>query len=417
MAIAIVDTSGTGSAQSFSHDVGVQGTSRIVVILTSADCESPPPGILSGITVDGNAATRVKLQSDTVDNRTEAWVIDEADLGSSSGSVTISVSGGGSDHTYHAFTFSGVDQADVYTPHEVRGTAGPNSSTKTVTDLDCPENGVVLLVYNLADNRTFSSITSPMIGNSLPVASGNGAFTFYGIETSAQVDKDYVMTLTSGQNRSSHIGVSWPESSVQEIAFGQASEADTAQPVAATAQGTASVDVGQAVSTEIAGSFTPVAFGTATVALGTAVEASSARPIPSTGQGTGSVAVGLASEADTARPVSSEAQGTASVALGTAVEADTSQGVTAVGDGVAPEPFGIPGGELGETEQLPLLFSIELNTANAIAATGQGSASVSLGLASEANTALAFTPRNITPPGFNAEVKVTFDLEFDVERA
>jgi hypothetical protein len=179
-------------------------------------------------------------------------------------------------------------------------------------------------------------------------------------------------------------------SAVVTIAIGQAGELDTAQAITVV-PGTATISVGQAAELDTAQTVIPTA--PATISVGQAAELDTAQSV--TPVATVTIAVGQASELDTAQVVTPVA-GTITVVLGQATELDTAQSVT---------PSAVITVTLGQAAEADTAHSVapvatstvilgqasELDTAQTITP-AVGTVTVVLGQASEADTAQTVTP-------------------------
>ena len=106
--ISFVRSAGSGGT-SFTFDIGTASTDRLVVVIAGDESSGTS---LTGVSVDGNNCNLVVSADNPVGagNHQEMWYCDEDDLGSSGGSVSVSISGGDSDWATHAHLYTGVDQ-------------------------------------------------------------------------------------------------------------------------------------------------------------------------------------------------------------------------------------------------------------------------------------------------------------------
>jgi len=195
---------------SFSLDIGSPGNNRLVVI--TSDVESSGTN-LTGATVDGDACNLVVRadNSNGIGNHQEMWYCDEDDFGSSSGSVTVAITGGSASWGTHAQVFTGVSQDGPLDSGIDETSAG--ITTITVTGIDVSEDGLVVAGWaEGTQGLSINSQTSPLstILNG-PDPSSADLFSSSGIESSAQSSKTYSVTLSGSHNRATGIVASWDE--------------------------------------------------------------------------------------------------------------------------------------------------------------------------------------------------------------
>lgn len=210
-AISFIRSGGT-TGTSFSMDIGSAATNRLIVVL--ADDESKGNS-LSGVTVDGNSCTKV-TEADNPDgagNHQEMWYCDEDNLGSSSGSVTITIQGGNSGWAVHAHLYTGAGQSGPTDSGVDQTTVG--GTTIMVNGIDVPANGLVLMGSAHGDGSpAVSSWTSPLTMRQDGPDPNSAYFAdSSGIESSAQTNKTYEATFsTSFGRRATGIVAVWAES-------------------------------------------------------------------------------------------------------------------------------------------------------------------------------------------------------------
>ncbi|MBN1502354.1 hypothetical protein JW930_02320 [Candidatus Woesearchaeota archaeon] len=146
---------------SYVHSDGSQGTSftfnisspdnRLVVIV--ADDESTGT-YLTGVTVDGKSCDLVNTADNPVGagNHMEMWYCDEDHLGSSSGDVTIAITGADPGWAIHAHLYTGVDQNGPYDNQTDSTSQSQNEILPGAIDI--PLNG--LLVFGAANGQSGS---------------------------------------------------------------------------------------------------------------------------------------------------------------------------------------------------------------------------------------------------------------------
>jgi hypothetical protein len=206
-----VRANATAGSLSTTLDIGTAGTNRLVTVyaMTEADAASA----LSSVTVDSKSCTLVQAAHNTegLGNRTELWYADESDLGSSNGTVTITIAGTGltaSRWATHAQLFTGIVQSG---PNDSGvDTTSVSLTTATVTNINVSAGGIVTMGgANGTQGRT-ATYTSPLTQTSIADPSSADGVTAEGIESSAQTNKSYVITWSGAAvNRSSAVAASW----------------------------------------------------------------------------------------------------------------------------------------------------------------------------------------------------------------
>jgi RHS repeat-associated protein len=205
--VVVAGSGGADAATSFSFDVGTADTDRVVAVYL--DVESTGTDA-TGVTVDGNAATLVGVADNPsgAGNHSELWYIDEDDLGTSAGSVTVAAQGVTSLWGIQAVLLTGADQSG---PHD-----WGVDDTAVATALVSPESidvraggGVVFGAGEGTQTLTVSNITSPLSVLASHDPDSADMFLAAGVETVAQTGKSYVMTLSAAHNRASGVVASW----------------------------------------------------------------------------------------------------------------------------------------------------------------------------------------------------------------
>jgi hypothetical protein len=222
--ISYVGSNGN-TGTSTTLDIGTAGTDRLVVVI--ADDESQNID-LTGVTVDGKPCHHVATANNTQDatgNHQEMWYCDEDDLGASSGSVPVVITGGDAGWAIHAHLYTGVDQGGP-TDYQIDDTSfGQNEILPAAVDI--PANGLVVFgaangqsgSYNDADWDTNPSEgtddgLSPEIEMSEvtdgPHPSSAILATAYWISsTGAQTNRLFRATGSVANNRGTGIVASW----------------------------------------------------------------------------------------------------------------------------------------------------------------------------------------------------------------
>ena len=186
-------------------DIGSDATNRYIVV-TATDLRTGTNGSaeLSGVTVDGKALNFYQSRQNSSGTMwTEVWIGDESEIGGSSGSVTISVTGEDSGWSFSATVFDGRAQA---LPSD-SGTCDTNvGGLCSITGIDAPEDAYVFMgggQNNGADTVAFTSPLTAAFADS--VYTSVEYFAAYGVETSAQTNKTYSATWSGAGRRKSAI--------------------------------------------------------------------------------------------------------------------------------------------------------------------------------------------------------------------
>ncbi len=199
---------------SFSFDIGSPGTDRLVVVL--ADDESTGTS-LTDVTVDSNSCNKVTEAENSAGggNHQEMWYCDEDDLGTSSGSVPIVVSGGDGNWAVHAQLYTEVSQAGP-TDIEIEDTA-ESVSTIEVELVTVPAAGLVVFGAAHGSGGSFTSWTSPLLERTDGPNPASARFgTASGTEAFSQPNKTYVATASGTFSRGTGIVAAWPSSGAGE---------------------------------------------------------------------------------------------------------------------------------------------------------------------------------------------------------
>jgi len=197
---------------SHSIDIGAAGNNRLVVVVAGFEGATSN---LTAVTVDGKNATKLYAahNPDGAQNHLEMWYILESTLGSSSGTVTASITGGTSAWATHVMVFYGVKQTAPY-DYEVEEaqTTGPTVDVENVSSLD---NSIVIFASGQGQGALTPSWTSPLTTRTDgPDPSSADLATASGIETTGQTNKTYTCTWSSTYNRATAIVAVWEEATV-----------------------------------------------------------------------------------------------------------------------------------------------------------------------------------------------------------
>lgn len=207
----IKQTEGGASSNTFSFDIGTAGTDRLIVVMYSDNSSLA----LSNVTVDGKSAIQIHgLSNNTLTS--EMWYIMESGLGSSNGTVTITCVGGDAGSGVHAYQFTGVDQTTV-NDSNTKMVSGDTIDVKNVSTND---NGLIISTW-AADEPTVtvSSITAPLTEKEGPHPDSAYLVSAWGIESPAQVNKDYMLVWSVSANNNAACVASFDQG--PEVGLGQ----------------------------------------------------------------------------------------------------------------------------------------------------------------------------------------------------
>jgi hypothetical protein len=193
-------------SESINSDIGLQGNNRLVVVGTAAEANTTIT-----CTVDGKAATLISRSFNPVGlgNTTHLFYILEAALGTSTGVVPITISGGGGVDDMTVATWYGVDQS---APSQFGIDNTSTGTSVTVTGINVPINGMAVMVAGSGGTGSISSLTSPMVQRQL-VTGNNPTCLSEAIETSGASGKSYTTTFDAAMNRGSAVLAVWAEHS------------------------------------------------------------------------------------------------------------------------------------------------------------------------------------------------------------
>ena len=137
------------------------------------------------------------------------WYCDEDDLGASNGIVTVAISGGNSGWATHALLYTGASQAGP-TDFGIDETSA-NVTTLTVTGIDVPANGLVVMGAAQGLSGTATGWSAPLTERTAgPNPASAVLATASAIEFSQQTNKTYVSTMSISFNRGTGILAVWP---------------------------------------------------------------------------------------------------------------------------------------------------------------------------------------------------------------
>lgn len=210
MAITLEYSAGVNS-NTGSFNIGAVGNDRLVVVMT--DDENSGSQAITAVTVDGKSCTEVPasacINTSGAGNHSTMWYIGETALGSSNGTVTVSITGGDTGHGLHVHTYYGVNDG---APEDSSCDNTPVSvSTVVITGMDCPADGIVVFTAGNGGSQTFVSATSPLSADVQVNPTSAIQVSGHGIETSEQTNKSYTITFSAAFNRGSGIAASWAE--------------------------------------------------------------------------------------------------------------------------------------------------------------------------------------------------------------
>ncbi|MCK4791868.1 MAG: DUF2341 domain-containing protein, partial [Desulfobacteraceae bacterium] len=207
--ITYVRSNGTGLSTTTTLDIGTPGTDRLVVVFAGHESTGTN---LTGVTVDTKACTLVTIADnpDGLGNHLEMWYIDEDGLGASTGTVTIAITGGDATWAVHAHLYTGVDQSGP-TDSGIDNTSA-STTTATVTGIDVPANGLVVMGSGEGQDGLTATWTAPLVeridGGVADPSSGDMADAS-AVESTQQTNKTYVCTWSGVHNRATAIVAVW----------------------------------------------------------------------------------------------------------------------------------------------------------------------------------------------------------------
>jgi len=207
MAIAYVRSS-LANGTSVSFDIGTAGTDRLVAVFIADETTTDP---ITAVTVDGKNCTIVDKGTNVSipGNHQELWYIDETGLGSSNGTVTVAITGGDTGWMIGPMLFTGCAGG---TPTDSGKNTTATSTTIPVTNIDCSANGLVVACFSHArSSKTMSGQTSPLTEVQEYDNSVFDTCLCHGVESSAQTNKTYTVTLTGSGFANTGIVATWDE--------------------------------------------------------------------------------------------------------------------------------------------------------------------------------------------------------------
>lgn len=205
MAIVFQRASGS-TGVSHSIDIGTAGNHRLLVAVVGD--ESTPGDTFQGtVSVDGKTFTQAVVADnpDGIGNHLEVHTIDEASLGSSNGTQTVSYSGGDSGWAIHVLVFYGVDSDTLVDSDKEDVVIGYPVS---VENINSNNGSLVVMAAGNGSSGSASSWTSPLTERTDgPNPSSAVLATASGIETTGQTNKTYSVNIGDGTLRSTGIVV------------------------------------------------------------------------------------------------------------------------------------------------------------------------------------------------------------------
>lgn len=190
---------------SITIDIGAAGNNRLVVCFM-ADESSPGDTFQGTVSVDGKTFTQAAVADNPegLGNYQEMHTIDEASLGSSNGSLSVSYSGGDTGWGIYVLVFYGVkdDTLVDWEKEDVVTTGG----TVSVENVSSNDGSLVVFGAGNGSSGGTSAWTSPLterIDGPDPSSAVYGVAA--GIETTGQTNKTYSVTIGDGTYRSTGI--------------------------------------------------------------------------------------------------------------------------------------------------------------------------------------------------------------------
>ena len=153
---------------------------------------------LTGATVGGQNCTLVDRANNNLTptgNHSEMWYCDEDNLGASNGVVTVAIQGGDLGWAVHAHLYTGASQSGPSDSGINQTVVG--GSIVSVSGIDVPENGLVVMNAGNGASGTWNSWTSPLTERTDGPNPSSAVFgTSSGIESTVQTGKTYTATAS-----------------------------------------------------------------------------------------------------------------------------------------------------------------------------------------------------------------------------
>ena len=201
--------------QSVTIDIGAAGNNRLLIVQYGDESIATDDAAMGGTpSVDGKNFTLrlAKSNPDGIGNAQEIWTHDEASLGSSNGSLTVSGGGVDAGSGIRVALWYGVDDGvptDTAFDDTTIG-SGPSAN------IDVPANGLIVAGAGNGSTGGTASWTAPLIeridGATNPPSSAILGLA-EAIETSAQTNKAYTVVVGGGTLRSTLLLLAFAEAS------------------------------------------------------------------------------------------------------------------------------------------------------------------------------------------------------------
>jgi len=193
--------SDTGTSITF--DVGEASRGRLLVVVLGVEAK-PGESFQGTVSVDGKSFTQaiVAENPDGGGNHLEIHTIDEASLGNTTGSQTISFSGGDATWGVRAALYYGIVNDTVQDSGKDNTTIGDSPEVTNITSND---NSLIFMAAGNGSEGSSSGWTSPLVeridaGIEIPDSAVLGIAD--GVETTGQTNKTYSVTIGDGTLRS-----------------------------------------------------------------------------------------------------------------------------------------------------------------------------------------------------------------------
>jgi hypothetical protein len=199
---------------SHNIDIGSPGNNRLVVIIA---CDESSGTSLTNVTVDGNTCTKAGEADNPsgLGNHQELWYILESTLGSSSGTVNVTLSGGDGGWATHVHVYYGVNQSAPL-DFEIEE-AVVNGTTISVENVSSSDGSVVIFGAAEGLGGLTPGWTSPLsLRTNGPDPIGADLATASEIESTGQTDKTYECTWSGTFNRGTGILAVWEPAALSE---------------------------------------------------------------------------------------------------------------------------------------------------------------------------------------------------------
>ena len=202
----VFQRAGSSTGTSHTIDIGAAGNNRLLVCVLGDESE-PGDAFQGTVTVDGKTFTQaiVAENIDGIGNHQEFHTIDEAALGSSNGSLSVSYSGGDAGWAIRVLVFYGVASDTLVDSGQDELTIGTPVS---VPNIDSNDGSLVVMGAGNGSSGGTTGWTSPLterIDGATNPPSSAVLGVAEGNETTGQTNKTYESSPGGGTLRSTAI--------------------------------------------------------------------------------------------------------------------------------------------------------------------------------------------------------------------